>query len=151
MLKLGQVGHYVELSSLGLTMLLLCSVTLPTRKPSWQTRGSRAAFLVSSSHGCCREGVWIEWSQGQALTSLPMHRWGARPSMHLWWMLILQALQRSPCLAFVPVRHIALVRKQPALCWWLVWNLWESDYFHKPGNSFLWLLHEPFRKGKLLW
>lgn len=41
----------------------------------------------------------------RALTSLPMHRWGARPSKHLWWTLILQALQRSPCFAFVPVGH----------------------------------------------
>lgn len=44
-----------------------------------------------------------------SLTSLPMQRCGPILSAHLWWMLILQALQRSPCLAFVPVKSVEMI------------------------------------------
>lgn len=50
------VGH----SSFKLTKLLLFSVIMPTRKPSWPARDSGATFLVSTSQGAA--GKEFRWS-----------------------------------------------------------------------------------------
>lgn len=47
------------------------------------------------------------------LTSFPMQRWSPTPFSHLWWMLILQALQRRPCFAVFPARNTTCLAVVP--------------------------------------
>lgn len=47
------------------------------------------------------------------LTSLPMQRCCPTPFSHLWWRLILQALQRRPCFAVFPARNTTCLAVVP--------------------------------------
>lgn len=50
------------------------------------------------------------------LTSLPMQRCCPTPFSHLWWRLILQALQRRPCFAVFPARNTTCLAVVPNTC-----------------------------------
>lgn len=47
------------------------------------------------------------------LTSLPMQRCCPTPFSHLWWRLILQALQRRPCFAVFPAKNTTCLAVVP--------------------------------------
>lgn len=51
--------------------------------------------------------------QARPLTSLPMQRCCPTPFSHLWWRLILQALQRRPCFAVFPARNTTCLAVVP--------------------------------------
>lgn len=51
--------------------------------------------------------------RARPLTSLPMQRCCPTPFSHLWWRLILQALQRRPCFAVLPARNTTCLAVVP--------------------------------------
>lgn len=55
----------------------------------------------------------VKYQQARPLTSLPMQRCCPTPFSHLWWRLILQALQRRPCFAVFPARNTTCLAVVP--------------------------------------
>lgn len=55
----------------------------------------------------------LVWLCVMHLTSFPIQRCCPTPFSHLWWRLILQALQRRPCFAVFPARNTTCLAVVP--------------------------------------